>query len=38
MNASNLTPACKSADEYQEFIDGKVELITQFEDVLLAGE
>lgn len=38
MEAANLTPACNSAEEYQEFIDGKVELITSLQDYLMAGE
>lgn len=38
MSAANLTPACKSAAEYQEFIDKKTELVTSFKDFLLAGE
>ena len=38
MNNANLTPACNSAEEYQVFIDGKVELITGLQDYLMAGE
>ena len=38
MEAANLTPACDSAAQYQEFIDGKVELITSLQDYLMAGE
>lgn len=38
MEAANLTPACDSAEQYQEFIDGKAELITSLQDYLMAGE
>lgn len=38
MNAANLVPACKSAAEYQQFIDNKTELVTSLKDYLLAGE
>ena len=38
MEAANLTPVCDSAEQYQEFIDGKVELITSLQDYLMAGE
>ena len=37
METSNLTPANDPPEKYQEFIDGKVELITSLQDYLLAG-
>lgn len=38
MKEVNLTPACKSAEEYQEFIDMKTELVMSLKDFLMAGE
>lgn len=38
MTQANLVPACRSAAEYQEFIDFKTELVTGLKDYLLAGE
>lgn len=38
MKEANLTPACKSAAEYQEFIDMKTDLFMSLKDYLLAGE
>lgn len=38
MKEANLNPACKSAEEYQQFITFKTELVTSFKDYLLAGE
>ena len=38
MKAANLAPACKSAEEYQQFIDNKTALVTSLKDYLLAGE
>lgn len=38
MEDANLVPACRSAAEYQEFIDFKTELVTGLKDYLLAGE
>ncbi len=38
MNEANLVPACRSAEEYQKFIDFKTELVTSLKDYLLAGE
>lgn len=35
---ANLTPACRSAAEYQKFIDMKTELVTGLKDYLLKGE
>lgn len=38
MEGANLVPACRSAEEYQKFIDFKTELVTSLKDYLLAGE
>lgn len=38
MKDANLNPACKSAAEYQEFMDMKTELFNNLKDFLLAGE
>lgn len=38
MTEANLVPACRSAAEYQEFIDFKTELVTGLKDYLLSGE
>ena len=38
MKAANLNPACKSAEEYQKFIDMKYELIMGLKDYLLGGK
>lgn len=38
MTEANLVPACRSAEEYQKFIDFKTELVTSLKDYLLAGE
>ena len=38
MKDANLNPACKSAAEYQEFMDMKTELFNSLKDFLLAGE
>lgn len=38
MEASNLVPACRSAEEYQKFIDFKTELVNSLKDYLMAGE
>lgn len=38
MKAANLNPCCQSAEEYQEFIDRKTELLNSLKDYLLAGE
>lgn len=38
MTDANLVPACRSAEEYQKFIDFKTELVTSLKDYLLAGE
>lgn len=38
MTEANLVPACRSAEEYQKFIDFKTELVTGLKDYLLAGE
>jgi len=38
MKEANLNPACKSAAEYQEFMDMKTELFNSLKDYLLAGE
>lgn len=38
MKEANLAPACKSPEEYQEFIDMKTELFNSLKDFLLAGE
>lgn len=38
MEEANLTPCCISADEYQEFIDRKTELVSGLKEYLLSGE
>ena len=38
MKAANLNPCCKSAEEYQEFMDKKTELFNSLKDYLLKGE
>lgn len=38
MTEANLVPACRSAEDYQKFIDFKTELVTSLKDYLLAGE
>lgn len=38
MKEANLTPACKSAAEYQEFIEMKTDLFMSLKDYLQAGE
>ena len=38
MAEANLTPCCISAQEYQEFIDKKTELVTGLKDYLLSGD
>ena len=38
MKAANLNPACKSAEEYQKFMDMKYELIMGLKDYLLGGK
>lgn len=38
MAEANLTPCCISAQEYQEFIDRKTELVTGLKDYLLSGD
>lgn len=38
MTDAKLVPACRSAEEYQKFIDFKTELVTSLKDYLLAGE
>lgn len=38
MEDANLVPACRSAEEYQKFIDFKTELVTSLKDYLLSGE
>ena len=38
MKEKNLNPACKSAEEYQKFMDMKYELIMSLKDYLLNGD
>lgn len=38
MKDANLTPACRSAEEYQKFIDMKTELFMSLKDYLKAGQ
>ena len=38
MKEANLTPACRSAAEYQDFIDMKTDLFMSLKDYLQAGE
>ena len=38
MKDANLTPANKTPEEYQQFIDMKTELVTSFKDFLLSGK